>query len=89
MFTLHGIGTVCTGTLWSGRIAAGDTLRVEPAGFPVRVRSVQVHDVDVEVADAGQRVAVSLPGIERCALRRGDALVEPGAYPVSYGSTSR
>ena len=83
-FTLHGIGTVCTGTLWSGRIAAGDSLRAEPAGFDVRVRSVQVHDRDVDVAEAGQRVAVSLPGIERTAVPRGNALVEPGAYSVSY-----
>ena len=33
---------------------------------------------------AGQRVAVSLPGIERRELGRGDALVEPDAYDVSY-----
>ncbi len=84
VFTLHGIGTVATGTLWSGRIAAGDELRVEPAGFDVRIRSVQVHDLPVDVAEAGQRVAVSLPGIERARLRRGDALVEPNAYPIGY-----
>jgi selenocysteine-specific elongation factor len=45
---------------------------------------VQVHDRPVERAEAGQRVAVALPGIERSDLRRGNALVEPGAYPVSY-----
>jgi selenocysteine-specific elongation factor len=84
VFTLHGIGTVATGTLWSGRIAAGDDLRAEPSGLDVRVRSVQVHDRAVESAEAGQRVAVSLPGVERSQLRRGDALVEPGAYPASY-----
>ena len=84
VFTLHGIGTVATGTLWSGRISAGDELRAEPAGADVRIRSVQVHDRPVDLAEAGQRVAVSLPGIERARLRRGDALVEPRAYPVSY-----
>jgi selenocysteine-specific elongation factor len=84
VFTLHGIGTVVTGTLWSGRIAAGDNLRAEPAGIDVRVRSVQVHDEPVDAADAGQRVAVALPGIERHQLHRGDALVSPGAFPLSY-----
>jgi selenocysteine-specific elongation factor len=84
VFTLRGIGTVATGTLWSGRIRAGDELRAEPAGFDVRVRSVEVHDRSVDAAEAGQRVAVSLPGIERAQLRRGNALVEPGAYPLSY-----
>jgi selenocysteine-specific elongation factor len=83
-FSLRGIGTVVTGTLWSGSIAAGDLLRLEPKGRTVRVRSVQVHDQPVEEAQAGQRVAVNLPAIERGELRRGDALVEPGYYPVSY-----
>jgi selenocysteine-specific elongation factor len=83
-FSLHGIGTVVTGTLWSGSIAAGDELRLEPAARTVRVRSVQVHDRAVEVAEAGQRVAVNLPAIERGELRRGNALVDPGHYPVSY-----
>ncbi|HEX2505497.1 MAG TPA: selenocysteine-specific translation elongation factor, partial [Gaiellaceae bacterium] len=84
VFTLRGIGTVATGTLWSGSIGEGDVLAVEPGGLEVRVRSVQVHDAAVERAEAGQRVAVSLPGVDRDALRRGDALVERGAYPTSY-----
>jgi selenocysteine-specific elongation factor len=84
VFTLRGIGTVATGTLWSGSIGDGDELRLEPQGLDVRVRSVQVHDTAVERADAGQRVAVALPGVERGQLGRGDALVEPGSYPVSY-----
>ncbi len=84
VFTLRGIGTVVTGTLWSGSLGEGDVLVAEPGGLEVRVRSVQVHDRDVERAGAGQRVAVALPGVERNELRRGDALVEPGAFPASY-----
>jgi selenocysteine-specific elongation factor len=84
VFSLRGIGTVATGTLWSGSIAEGDELRAEPGGRTVRVRSVQVHDRPVERAAAGQRVAVALPGVERAELRRGDALVAPGAYAPSY-----
>jgi selenocysteine-specific elongation factor len=84
VFTLRGIGTVATGTLWSGSIGEGDTLRAEPQGLDVRVRSVQVHDRGVERAEAGQRVAVALPGVDRGRLTRGDALVQPGAYPLSY-----
>ncbi len=83
-FTLRGHGTIVTGTLWSGSVGGGDELLLVPAGKPVRVRSVQVHDREVERAEAGQRVAVGLPGVERQAIRRGDALVEPGAYPTSY-----
>ena len=84
VFTLRGIGTVATGALWSGEVLAQTVLRAEPAGRDVRVRSVQVHDRDVDVAAAGQRVAVSLPGVARNELRRGDVLVAPGAYRPSY-----
>jgi selenocysteine-specific elongation factor len=84
VFTLRGIGTIATGTLWSGTIAEGDLLVAEPKGRRVRVRSVQVHDTPTDRAEAGQRVAVSLPGIERGELERGDALVEPSNFPVSF-----
>jgi selenocysteine-specific elongation factor len=84
VFSLAGAGTIATGTLWSGSIAPGDTLRVEPSGRDVRVRSVQVHDDAVERAAAGQRVAVNLPQLERRELARGDALVTPGRFRASY-----
>ncbi len=83
-FSLRGIGTVVTGTLWSGSVAGGDVLRAEPGGREVRVRSVQVHDEPVERAVAGQRVALALPGVERNELRRGDALVAAGSFRPSY-----
>src|SRR5512133_1833614 len=83
-FTLRGSGTVATGTLWSGTIGEGDELNLEPRGRTVRVRSVQVHDRGVERAEAGQRVAASLPGVERRELRRGDVLVTPGALKPSF-----
>ena len=83
-FTLRGIGTVVTGTLWSGTVAAGDRLVVEPGGREARVRSVQVHDRPVERAAAGQRVALALVGIERGQVRRGQVVMTPGAGAPSY-----
>ena len=84
VFSLPGVGTVVTGTLWSGSLGVGDELLVEPDGLEARVRSVEVHDEAVERAEAGQRVAVALIGPPRDALRRGQALVLPGTFPVSY-----
>jgi len=78
-FTIHGAGTVVTGTLWSGTLAAGDTLALLPAQRLVRVRSLQVHDQTAERAHAGQRVAVNLAGIARRDVARGDALADPAA----------
>jgi len=65
-------------------VGEGDELRLEPRGRDVRVRSVQVHDREVARAESGQRVAVSLPGVERRDVRRGDVLVVPDSYPVSF-----
>jgi selenocysteine-specific elongation factor len=73
-FTLRGIGTVVTGTLWSGSIGQGDNVRVLPRGLDARVRSVQVHDQPVERAGAGQRVALNLVGVGWRDLGRGDVV---------------
>jgi selenocysteine-specific elongation factor len=78
-FTLKGIGTVVTGTLWSGSVAAGDTVRILPRGLEARVRSVQVHDRPLERAAAGQRVALNLSGVGWRELGRGDVVSSPGA----------
>ena len=83
-FSLRGIGTVVTGTLWSGSVGTGDRLVVQPGGREVRVRSVQVHDQPAERAAAGQRVALALVGVERSQVRRGHVVATPGAFPESY-----
>ncbi len=78
-FTLKGIGTVVTGTLWSGRLAVGDVVQILPRGLTARVRSVQVHDVAVEHADAGQRVALNLAGVSWREVSRGDVVRADGS----------
>jgi selenocysteine-specific elongation factor len=77
-FTLKGIGTVVTGTLWSGSIGQGETVQVLPRGLEARVRSVQVHDQPVERAEAGQRVALNLVGLGWRELGRGDVISTRG-----------
>ena len=71
-FSLRGIGTVVTGTLWSGELEPGQEVRIEPSGRIARIRSVQVHDHPVERAGAGQRVALNLAATERDQVERGD-----------------
>lgn len=77
-FTLRGIGTVVTGTLWSGAVAAGDAVSILPRGLRARVRSVQVHDVGVGRAEAGQRVALNLAGVGWREVGRGDVVCGSG-----------
>jgi len=79
-FTMAGFGTVVTGTLWSGRIGAGDSLELLPAGRVLRVRGVQSHGTAVATAEAGSRVAVNLAGIDKDQIERGDVLATPGVF---------
>jgi selenocysteine-specific elongation factor len=83
-FSLPGIGPVVTGTLWSGTVAAGDRLQVLPAGFDVRVRSVQVHGDQVQRAEAGRRVALAVSAERRRRPDLGDALVAPGSFAPTF-----
>ncbi len=78
VFTIRGAGTVVTGTLWSGEINRGDALEVLPGPRRARAREVQIHDQQVEQAQAGQRVAVNLSGVAVGEVDRGDVLVSAG-----------
>jgi selenocysteine-specific elongation factor len=84
VFTLRGIGTVATGTLWSGTVRPNDRLEIQPGGREVRVRSIQVHDRPVDQAGAGQRVALALVGAERRDIGRGATLAAPGSIGTTY-----
>jgi selenocysteine-specific elongation factor len=78
VFPVEGIGTVVTGTLWSGTVRPGDALELLPSGKAVRVRQAQVHDSAVEEGLAGQRLALAIHGVSREHVKRGDWLVSPG-----------
>ena len=76
-FTLGGTGTVVTGTIHHGSVRVGDTLSLVPSMKQVRVRSLHAQNQPVQQAQAGQRCAVALAGIDKDAVHRGDWLVAP------------
>jgi selenocysteine-specific elongation factor len=80
-FTLKGVGTVVTGTLWSGSLAAGDEVTIQPQGRRARIRAVEVHGCARDHADAGQRVALNLAAVERSEVERGDVVTGGDARP--------
>ncbi|MDX6376861.1 MAG: selenocysteine-specific elongation factor [Gaiellaceae bacterium] len=84
VFSLRGIGTVVTGTLWGGHLAVGDRVTLLPKGVEGRVRSLQTHDRDVAEATDGGRVAACLVGVERTDIDRGTTLVTGPAPRSSY-----
>jgi selenocysteine-specific elongation factor len=77
-FTVRGSGTVVTGTLGSGSVAAGDQLDLN--GRLVTVRSLQSLGRVRERMAAPARLALNLRGVERTQVARGDVLLTPSAW---------
>ncbi|HXC47397.1 MAG TPA: selenocysteine-specific translation elongation factor [Candidatus Sulfotelmatobacter sp.] len=77
-FAVKGFGSVVTGTLFSGHVAVGEEVELLPSGKVLRVRGLQTGGKSVERAEAGQRAAVNLAGIEHTAIQRGMVLTSRG-----------
>jgi len=77
-FPVKGVGAVGLGVVRRGTLHAHERLRLYPTPKEVEVRSVQVHDVDRKDAFCGERVGVSLKGIDADELARGQILAPPG-----------
>ena len=71
-FTVAGSGTVVTGTVFNGDANPGDRLLVSPLGVPVRVRGIQIRGEAADRAQAGDRCAMNLSGVDIEAVARGD-----------------
>lgn len=82
-FTIHGFGTVVTGTLLAGTVNIGNTVEVLPPGEKARVREIQVHDKKVEQGFAGQRIALNLAGLDRDLIQRGSVVGTPGIFELT------
>ncbi|SFE37797.1 selenocysteine-specific translation elongation factor [Blastococcus tunisiensis] len=80
-FTIRGAGTVVTGTLAAGSVAAGDRFLLGER--EVVVRRVQSLGAPVEHASATARVALNLRDVAVEDLSRGDVLLTPGAFRVT------
>jgi selenocysteine-specific elongation factor len=77
VFTMKGFGTVVTGTLISGDIRLGEDVEVLPQGVIAKVRGIQIHNQSATIAEAGQRTAINLQGVEKATIVRGDVLARP------------
>lgn len=78
VFSVPGFGTVVSGTVWRGQVTVGDVLQHLPGAAQVRVRGLQRHGHPATVAQAGQRVALNLAGVDKDDIRRGHVISQPG-----------
>jgi selenocysteine-specific elongation factor len=81
-FSIAGAGLVVTGTVFSGRVANDDTVRVLREGREARVRAIHAQNARAVAGSAGERCALNLIGTRLKAehVQRGDWIVS-GALP--------
>jgi selenocysteine-specific elongation factor len=77
VFTLRGVGTIVTGTLTGGVLRRGQQIIVYPTNLETRIRSIQSHGVELQVAQPGMRTAINLPDIPVDQIKRGDVVTVP------------
>lgn len=82
-FVIKGFGTVVAGTVLSGSIKAGDVLELLPEKKKVKVRGIQVHNIQVPEVGTGFRTAINIAGVTKDEIDRGDILAQPGYFEPS------
>lgn len=76
-FSIAGAGAVVTGTVLDGKVQVGDKLVVAELAKEIQIRNIQVHEKDVDLAQASQRAALNLQG-SKISLKRGHLLTRKG-----------
>jgi selenocysteine-specific elongation factor len=76
-FTLDGVGTVVTGTVYAGEVKVGDEVRITPSGAAARVRSLHAQNRAAPSGRAGERCALALAGVAKDEIERGEWVVAP------------
>ncbi|MBU5592715.1 selenocysteine-specific translation elongation factor [Clostridium sp. MSJ-4] len=74
VFSISGFGTVVTGTIIGGKVKEGDTVKVYPSMNSGKIRSIQVHEENVPVGEAGQRCALNITNVKVEDIHRGDVV---------------
>ena len=83
VFTLRGIGTVVTGTLTGGQLRRDQKVVVQPGNVQARIRSIQSHGREYEVAKPGMRTAINLPDLRVEQINRGNIVTIADFAPAN------
>ncbi|HEU5312243.1 MAG TPA: selenocysteine-specific translation elongation factor [Candidatus Udaeobacter sp.] len=83
VFTLRGIGTVVTGTLTGGQLRREQKIVVQPGNLQTRIRSIQSHGRELEIAEPGMRTAISLPDVSVEQISRGNVVTIANFAPAN------
>ena len=80
-FLIDGIGAVATGSLRGMSLQVGETVTILPSGLRAKVKRLESFARPVSEAGDGSRIAISLQGVGKEQLSKGDLItVDPSFY---------
>ena len=88
-FNVKGAGVVALGTVIKGIVKMNDEMEVYPLTKKVKVKSIQIHDLNVNSATLYDRVGLVLKGIEASELKRGYLLSRNFKYRIDNVITKK
>ncbi len=83
VFVLKGHGVILSGIPRSGSTRVGDFLELLPGNSLKRVRGVQVYGQNIDMARAGECVALKMADLASDEAGRGSVLATPGFFEAS------
>ena len=81
-FEVKGVGTVALGVVRRGTVKKHDEMELFPQKKIVSVRSIQMHDNDVDSSESPGRVGAALKGTDAAEIPRGEVLAAKGSMKV-------
>jgi selenocysteine-specific translation elongation factor len=83
VFKVKGIGVVALGFVVSGSLKRHQALKVPQKSLNVEIKSLQLHDQDVEEITAGNRFGASLKNVDETQIDKGDYFAD---YEINTGN---
>jgi elongation factor 1-alpha len=81
ILTVKGVGTIVTGRVETGVLKPLMKLKSAPGGVEAEVKTVEMHHANVEQAFPGDNVGVSLKGVTKADVKRGEVFGETSNNP--------
>ena len=83
-FPIKGTGTVITGTIHRGTVSVGDKIEIMPLKIIAKIRGIQIFQEPIQIARAGDRVGLSIPGMDYRKISRGFYACSPNSLKLTH-----
>ncbi len=82
ILNITGVGSVVTGKIETGVMKPNDKVIIEPSGVPGEIKSIEMHHKQLPQAIPGDNIGVSIRGVEKKNVKKGDMIGKPDSPPT-------